>query len=322
MNAGMSPKALCTRADVEAEARAPAALLIVDDFPGVAALFAQRYLRCTPQLRVPVICATGLGDMRQKLYGREGNEPGRRPLRGGLLDLFLGSAQDLYGETALEIIDWLQNDRYPLLMPVAYCGGGADLVELLCKRRGWRFVHAIDGTPRQLVEFPNEATRAALLGTIARPGHRSVPVFDKRGMLEDPEVLRYLERAIFAPWDAFCRDARELAIAEAGDGRVMNLGRRVFRTLDALIEGVADERIGHARGLTEAAARQDLHLLRSVVGPLVTFRRRWERLWRTTRTDPVAGDRWQPLPDGPLTGTQSFPDCPGQRRRPAARRAR
>lgn len=98
MNAGMSPKALCTRADVEAEARAPAALLIVDDFPGVAALFAQHYLRCTPQLPVPVICATGLGDVRQKLYGRQGNEPGRRPLRGALLDLFLGGSRGLRGD--------------------------------------------------------------------------------------------------------------------------------------------------------------------------------------------------------------------------------
>lgn len=300
-----------TIADVRAAALGPTSLLVVDDIFALVTALAARYVSYTGLGRkLPVICAVSLASVEDELYGRP---PGRVPLRGGVCDLFLSPRCDPAGETALDVVRWAEDGRYPLLQFVTYTAAADDSIEHLCQLRGATFVPAEQALPRQLLDRPSDAVRAALRGTIVRPDLRAIPVFDKNALFEDPEVLRYIEREIFGPWDELVLEGRRFALETAGDAG-LDLTEGLLRTHDAILSGILDtDGVARARDLTENSARNELSVLRSILGTHEHRFARWVHRIRTLGTDPLAGDRWRPVPP---------PSAPAPKPRPSARRAR
>jgi hypothetical protein len=314
MSVGMRRKCDRTVGEVRAEALVPTSLLVVDDFIGIATTLAGKYVGHAG-LVCRVICATSIASLLDELYRRPKQEPGRPPLRGALIDLFLAPYCNPAGETALDVVVWLEDGRYPLLPVLLYTSADDYSIEHMCRLRGVSFVHPDDGLPRQLVDRPNEAVRAALRGVIVRPDLRAVPVFDKHTLFEDPEVLRYIEREIFGPWNDLVLEGRAFAIETAREAAVA-LTEGLFRTLDAILSGFLDVvGVASSRGLKRGSAEQDLQVLRDVLGRHERIFGLWTQWLRTLHGDPLAGNRWQPvLPENPS------PPEPG--RRVSARRRR
>ena len=214
------------------------------------------------------------------VHPRSTRPGGRPPISGLLIEWSLHGRRDLATPCVTSWLDAI----YPCI-PVVFYTAEPDFhaIQRACTAHGLEIARPLETSREDAV------IRDALLGTIALcEAERPLFSFPGRGL----EGYRYLNEQLFAPW-ADRRLQLRMWLLDHAECRE-KVQESLLRTVDAYLDLVPLDELGHARGVTASTLRSLLKEIRSTWGMgLPALLQSCERALRRPGLRPVRPLPWQ-----------------------------